>query len=129
MRRVPSGDRFLVKNRTPLDAALFPASKGFGWLTCEKCRRHLPGVEFVGFDDPTRLWAWCKECRLKYPYPVADAYVRLKLRLGTSVPAEAEWPADLVRLAKLRTQMKWLMKNHKLNEDNQRDRATVLRRD
>ncbi len=114
--------QFFVRNRTISDFLLFPFEKS--WFTCEKCFEHQIGSEFLDFADPTKHFFWCKACRLKYPMPITDGYVRGVLRQGLSVPASVKWPDAIMKLVRLKTQLRWLRKHH---ENHQRHSRTAVR--
>lgn len=106
-------------NNQPLEYAFRPFSERE--YICANCRERKDGTQFALFDDPKRLHSWCKDCRLKYPYPVPDYYVRRLLRQRTHIAANSI-PATLIELKRKTLQLRRLRKNH---EDHQRHSRTV----
>src|SRR6185369_5310097 len=78
---------------------------------CEKCALRKGGAEFRGFSDRDRdrLYQWCQECRLKYPWQVSRTYAR---GLLTKNAPGFEPSRDLIELKRVSIQLMRLRKNH-----------------
>lgn len=105
-------DRELKKLERPYVANV-PCGFYLSEFFCRHCEELKPRAEYADFDDPERLHVWCKDCRLKFPYPIPDYIIRSALR----VPPGNSVPTGLIDLKRAAMQLRRLRKNH---ENHQR---------